>query len=187
MKATCPECLTYLGDAGHPEHGIGDPPMEGSPPFEHCPYCGASFGEDGPTWHPDVETESGAVGVDVETDAGAGDVPEGVQSRWWSVGPLEAYAYHDYPTRPWASPLYAGLRTDVGGHSVEARFDPDSLARPFSTTSDANGGENWATATAYALFAAAIVASFTDAPEVAWLPLGLAVVVHQAAAWRYGQ
>jgi hypothetical protein len=55
----------------------------------------------------------------------------GNRSRRWSVGPVEVYAYHDYPLHPWRSPLYAGLK--VGSEYVgEACLLPDSPLRPFS-------------------------------------------------------
>lgn len=53
------------------------------------------------------------------------------RTRRWSLGPVEVYAYHDYPTRPWASPFYAGLI--VGSHYVhEVYLSSDSKLRPFS-------------------------------------------------------
>lgn len=56
----------------------------------------------------------------------------GSRSRRWSLGPLEAYAYHDYPLHPWRSPLYVGVH--VGPHTAEAYIPADSVLRPFSGT-----------------------------------------------------
>lgn len=52
------------------------------------------------------------------------------RTRRWSLGPVELYAYHDYSTTPWRSPLYAGLR--VGEWSTEWLVPTDSRLRPFS-------------------------------------------------------
>jgi len=58
------------------------------------------------------------------------------RSRRWSVGPLEVYAYHDYPTVPWRSPLYAGVR--VGRYYITESYIPaDSRLRPFSGSESA--------------------------------------------------
>ena len=59
------------------------------------------------------------------------------RSRRASLGPIEVYAYHDYPTVPWKSPMYAGLR--VGRwFSTELYISPDSRLRPFSGEADAD-------------------------------------------------
>jgi hypothetical protein len=47
-----------------------------------------------------------------------------------AFGPVEAYAYHDYPSRPWASPLYAGVW--IGDRNAEVLLSPESPLRPFS-------------------------------------------------------
>lgn len=53
------------------------------------------------------------------------------RTRRWEIGPVEIYAYHDYSTAPWRSPLYTGVR--VGDDwSTEIYVSPDSRLRPFS-------------------------------------------------------
>lgn len=48
----------------------------------------------------------------------------------WSCGPLEVWAYHDYPAHPWASPLYWGAR--LGRLTASGALMPNSRLRPFS-------------------------------------------------------
>lgn len=58
------------------------------------------------------------------------------RSRRWSLGPLEVYAYHDYPLHPWRSPLYVGAWLWPGhpdrSINLEALVPSDSRLRPFS-------------------------------------------------------
>jgi hypothetical protein len=46
------------------------------------------------------------------------------------IGPVEVYAYHDYASKPWRSPLYAGVW--VGSFNTEVYLSPESRFRPFS-------------------------------------------------------
>jgi hypothetical protein len=59
------------------------------------------------------------------------EIARGSRSRRWSLGPVELYAYHDYPLNPWRSPLYAGLKVG-SNYSAEVYLPPDSRLRPFS-------------------------------------------------------
>lgn len=71
------------------------------------------------------------------------DLSDRSSSFRFCLGPLEVYAYHDYPTHPWASPLYVGawLWRGESEHGpgdlskskcVETMLPPHSRLRPFS-------------------------------------------------------
>lgn len=55
---------------------------------------------------------------------------EGSRELRASVGPLQVYAYHDYPRHPWRSPLYIGAR--FGELRASTVLMPESRLRPFS-------------------------------------------------------
>lgn len=53
------------------------------------------------------------------------------RARVWNLGPLEVWAYHDWPAAPWRSALFCGLAV-FELPTLEVGIPPQSILRPFS-------------------------------------------------------